>query len=173
MAGKTILGMTAVQLGHLRIAGHLGQNRGGADGGHQAIALDHGARFHRQCRAAVAIDKDQLGGDLQSRHGALHRQHGGMQDVELVDLLRSGATDGPGERFLFDLVKQGEALLLGELLGIVEPRDRIGGIENDRSGDHVTHQGATAHFVHTGNQLVVRNIDHHLVALNQNRPRGA
>lgn len=51
--------------------------------------------------------------------------------------------------------------------------DRVGGIQDHRGGDHVTHQGAATHLVHPGNQLVFGNIDRHLIALNQNRPRRA
>ena len=165
MTGEAVLGMTAVQLGHLGITGHLGEDGGGADGGHQAVALDHGARLHRQCRAAVAVDKDQLGCHGEARHGALHGQHGGVQYIELVDLIRGGAAYGPGQGLCLDLAIQGEALLLGELLGVGEAFNGIGGIQDHRGGDHVTHQGATAHLVNPCYQLVLWNIDRHITGL--------
>ncbi len=171
VAGETVLGMTAVQLGHLRIASHLGQNGGGADGSHQAVALT-------TARASI--------GKLGQRLPSMKTSSGAMESPATARCIASmvacrmlsssisvGLARPTDQASAFCLISSNRARrFFSESFGVVQPDDGIGRVKNHRGGDHVTHQRATAHLVHTGNQPVVRNIDHHLVALNQNSPAG-
>ncbi|MNT34405.1 hypothetical protein D3C72_1703840 [compost metagenome] len=88
---------------------------------------------------------------MQTGHSTLHRQHSGMQNVQLVDFFWLSAAQAPGQRFLDDLVIQRQAALLTELLRVRQANDRPRGIEDHRSGNHCANQRATAHFVHACN----------------------
>jgi hypothetical protein len=44
-------------------------------------------------------------------NGALHGQHGRVQNIQLVDLMRLRATEAPAQRFFFDLIEQRQATL--------------------------------------------------------------
>jgi hypothetical protein len=74
-------------------------------------------------RAAVAVHQRQSGRDLQFGHGPLHRQHAGVQDVDLVDLAFVGKAQAPGQGLLLDLGGQAFAAAFAELFGIRQPLD--------------------------------------------------
>ncbi|MNE73029.1 hypothetical protein D3C80_1690140 [compost metagenome] len=124
MPGDAVAGVLGIEQLHLAIAADLGQNRGGGDRRHLAVALDHRSARHLQDRAAIAVDQRQPGGDRQTFDRALHGQHGRMQDVQAVDLLHLGAGDAPGQGLFADLVEEPLAPCLAELLRIVETEDR-------------------------------------------------
>ncbi len=139
---------------HLPVSGHLGQDRSRRDSWHLAIALDHWRSRYGQLRAAVAIDQGQLRCNVQAFHGALHGQHGRMQDVEAVDFLDFGTGDTEAQRLFPDFVEQRLALGFGELLRIVQAKDRARRVEDHRRRYHRATQWATAHFVDAGDQVL-------------------
>ena len=108
---EAILGKQTIQLRHFAVARHLGDNRRRADLRDQAIPLHYRLRRHRQRRAAVAVYQHKIGRNRQTGDRALHRQHGGVQNIEPVNLFRLGAAQAPRQRFFFDLVEQSETAL--------------------------------------------------------------
>ncbi|MNG04421.1 hypothetical protein D3C84_875490 [compost metagenome] len=151
--GDAITGVDRIQLGHFPITADLGQDGSRSDGRYLAISLDHRSAGHLELGAAVAIDQRQLRRHAEPLHRTLHRQHGGMQDVQLIDLLHLGTGDAPGKGLLADFVEQRIAARFRELLRIVQAEDRPRRVEDDRSGHHRTTERATADFVDAGHQL--------------------
>ncbi|MCY1542267.1 hypothetical protein D9M68_780080 [compost metagenome] len=154
MPGNAIAGILCIQQLHLAIPADLGQNRCGGDRRHLTIALDHSRARHLQARATIAVDQRQPGGDTQAFHGALHRQHGGMEDIQAIDLLHLGPGDAPGQRFLADLVEEFLATRLSELLRIVQAENRSQRIENHRRRHYRAAQRATTDLIDAGHQLL-------------------
>jgi hypothetical protein len=83
----------------------------GSDTGHARIAGNHGfdAAFDMQAaqvRTTIAIDDDMGWRTVQAQHGASHRQHGRLQDVDRVDLGGVGPTKAPGDGACADLERE-------------------------------------------------------------------
>ncbi len=93
---------------------------------------------------------------MQTGNGALHRQHGGVQDVQLINLFRFSAAQAPRQRFLFDFIKQRKAALFRQLFGIRQAGNQPRRIEDHGGGHHGTDQRATSDFINAGNQPGVR-----------------
>ena len=117
-----VVGILLRQADHLVVAVGLGQDGGGSDGEVLAVALDDGGMGQVAVGLeAVAIDDDGLGPHLELVEGTVHGQDGGVEDIDLVDLLRRDDAHGPCHRVALDILAQGIALAGGELLGVVEP----------------------------------------------------
>src|SRR5690606_5079283 len=80
-------------------------------------------------------------------------QHGGVEDIETVDLLDIGTCDAPSQSLFANFVEQRFAPGLAELLGVVETGDGAPWIENHSGGDHGTTERSTTHLIDAGNQL--------------------
>ena len=149
---QSIAGIFPIHLHHLPVAGHLGDDGGSADGGHALVTLHHRLGGTRQLGAAIAIDQCQLRQRVERLNRALHGQKAGLQNVDEVDFLDLRARNAPGQRPFPDEFRQLLAALLTEQLGIGQPLDGPLGIEDHRRRHHRAGQGATSHFVDTGNQ---------------------
>ena len=68
----------------------------------------------------VAVDEAQFRFDGKPIDGPLHRQHPGIEDVQLVDLLRRDSGHAAGDGGLGDGAEQGIPPLRRQLLGVVE-----------------------------------------------------
>ncbi|CSC19741.1 Uncharacterised protein [Vibrio cholerae] len=70
------------------VADHFGNNRSGTDLRDTQIAFNHGLRFHWELGNFIAINQYQIRLNAQPRDGALHCDHGGLEDVQLINFLR-------------------------------------------------------------------------------------
>ena len=154
MASDAVTGIETIHLDHLAVATDLGQDRSRGYCRHPTIALDHRRTRHRQLWTAIAVDQCQSGCHAQPFDGALHGQHGGMQDIQPIDLLHLGAGDAPGQGLFANLVEQHFAARLGEFLRVVQAENRPRRIEDHRSRDHGTAERATTDLVDTRDQFL-------------------
>ena len=128
---------------HDAVAPHLGDDRGGGDRKGESVATDDGVDRATERRGDVAVDEGAIRADPERGNGARHRQQGGAQDVESVDLAHAGGAERDvgaaargkaGERAIAFLAGRG-----AEPLGIVKPvaqcLRKAAGIEDDRGGD--------------------------------------
>src|SRR5690606_1840740 len=153
VAGQPVAGGAEIQRAHFAVTTDLGQYRRRRDCRHLSIALDDRGTAHRQPWAAVAVDQGQTRRHAESLHRALHRQHGGVKDVQPIDFLDLGTRDAPGEGLLADFLEQRLATNLAELLRVVETEDGPRRIENHRRGDHRTTERATTDLVDAGDEF--------------------
>ena len=151
---ETVLRPGLVQCQHLCIALDLGEDRGGADFGDAGIALDDGGCRHVDIRAAVAIDEDMLRRHGQLFHRLFHGQHGGLQDVDAVDLPGIDADHAPGDGAVAYLYGKRFTAFCTELFGIGQACNGLIPVQYDRGGDHVADQRATAGFIDTRQQTL-------------------
>lgn len=142
-----IAGELPVQIGHDPVARDLGDDAGGGNGQHLAIALDD-----RLCRAgqiggqAVAVDQQMVWGMWQGGDGAAHGKVCGVEDVQRVDLGRAGMADADLCRS-HDRVMQPRAGLRAQAFGIAQTLgDRIGAKPHG-GGCHRPGQRAAPDFI--------------------------
>ncbi|CSF52901.1 Uncharacterised protein [Shigella flexneri] len=72
---------------------------------------------------------------MQPSDGTLHRQHGRMKNVQLVDFVGFRAAQTPAQRFLFDLFIERQTAFFAQLFGIIQPGNRARRVKDHRSGD--------------------------------------
>ena len=137
-----------MQCDHLRITFDLGQDGSGADFGDAGIALHHGGCGHLDIGTAVAVDEHMLRRYRQLLDRLLHRQQGGLQDVDAVDFAGVDADHAPGDGAFANLPGELFAATGAELFGIGETVNRVVVVENHRGGNDVAHQRPAAGLVH-------------------------
>jgi len=126
---------------HQPVAGDLGDDRGSRDRRHQRIAGDHRLAVTTAVDTVAAVDEDELGPDRQRPHRASERPQrchagycrGSIRSVEP----NATATSAVAQIFAYSLF----ALLVIELLGIVEAARDVVRIEDDGCGHHRTRSG--------------------------------
>ncbi|MOA42131.1 hypothetical protein D3C78_1641600 [compost metagenome] len=91
---------------------------------------------------------------MQPFDGTLHGQHGGMQNVQLIDFLDLGAGNTPAQGFFTDFVVELLATRFGEFLRVIEPQNRPVRIQDHRRRHHRATQRATANLVHASDQVL-------------------
>ena len=188
VAVPVILGVFLVYLLHEVVAVGLGQNRGRRDAHHLAVALDDGlvgngfaARGVLVGVEAVAVHQDVFGARGELIQSAMHRQNGGAQDVDLVDLFVVHDADGPGQSLTLDDGTQFVAHALRELLRVVETLQFArGDVEIGRQDDGGREDGSgqtsASGFVASGleSSLYHRLLQHVRTSIERDgrRPRG-
>ena len=116
-----VLGIFLRQSVHIVVTIGLGEDRSGSNREILAVALNN--RRMREILVflkPVAIHDDCLRTHLQLIQRTMHRQYRGVEDVDLVDLLRGDDAHRPGHSIALDDLTQLVALLLRQLLRIVE-----------------------------------------------------
>ena len=135
---------------HVVIKIGLGENRGSSGSQLFTIALnDGGMRDILVFLEAVAIDNNRLWAHLQLVEGPMHRKNRGIEDVDLVDLLRRDDANSPNHRIALDDLAQLIALLLGELFGVVQEFVLIAFWEDNRSRIDAASQTPTPSLIAT------------------------
>ncbi len=131
---------------HQPVAGDLGDDRGRRDRRHQRIAGDHRLAVAAAVDTVAAVDEHELGPDRQRPHRASERPQRCAQDIVAVDPVgraeRHGNLGG-GADFRVELL----ALLVIELLGIIEPARDAVRIEDDGGGHHRARERTAAGLV--------------------------
>src|ERR1035438_5653930 len=143
-----------IQAPHQGIAVGLGDDRGGADAGHERIAADHS--FNRaisktimKLRRKVPINNN-FGGPLrQAKQCPLHRQQRGLQNIEQIDFAMIRLSDRNADGPFTDAQREHRAPLWRELLGIAQSANRSLRIQNHRSRDHWASERAASSFLHS------------------------
>ena len=154
VSGQLVLRIEPVQFQHLAVTLLLGQDRGGADTGLAQVTLDDGFdQVTLQVRFTVAIDLHQLRALTQRKHRALHRQHAGVQDIQLIDFLDAGLGHSPAQGFVMDFLFEQLTFFFAQLLGIGQAGDRLCRIQNHRGRDHRTGQRTTPGFIDACNKF--------------------
>jgi len=137
------------------VARDLREDGRGGDGRHLGIAADDGLGVDTDVRQAVAVHQHPVRRQPQALDGALHREHGGVQDVELVDLGDAGLGDAERQRMRADLVEQAFAPGRAQQLGVVEALDALQVVEDHRGGHDRAGQRPAAGLVDARDQAVV------------------
>ena len=165
-----ILRILLVQAQQVRVAGGLGQDGRGRDRRHQGVSLITVCTVQPSGRL-VAVHQRQLRRDGQALHRALHRQHGGAQDVQAVDLWTLAlAMNQASARSRISSASASRRA--GERLGIGQALDRPGRIENHGGGIDRSGQWAPAGLVHAGGDLLGLGRGPEKIRLHRRRPRG-
>lgn len=116
-----VLGIILMDAEHVVVAVGLGKNGGGGDVHVGGVALDDGGMGDVFVgHEAVAVDEEVLGTDAELRHGTVHGEDAGAEDVYLVDFLVGDHAHSPGKGFALDDFTQLVAVALGELLGVIQ-----------------------------------------------------
>ena len=144
----------AVQGQHGAIARHLGQDGRGRDAAVAGIAADPGLGGAGQSgRDRVAVDPGQPGHVRHRLHGAAHAEHGGLVDVDAVDLGGVDRHHVPGQGAVDDARVQLFAARVRELLGVVEAVDPgTDRVEHHGRDDHRPGERSTAGLVDARDQ---------------------
>ena len=79
------------------------------------------------------------------------------KDIELIDFLDAGFSNGPGQCLFADFSRQRLAPLFGELLGVVQAGDRACRIKNHRSRHHRPRQRAAPGLVYPADEAFRHN----------------
>ena len=96
----------------------------------------------------VAVDEAEVRPGGQAADGPLHGQHPGVEDVQLVNLLRRGKGHGPRLRLSGNLVKENFPFFLGQFLGVVQAGNFHLPGQDDGGGVHRTRQRARPRLIH-------------------------
>ena len=146
---QPIAGILLVERHHFAIPLHLGENGCRSDCRHPIVAFNYGFGCVMPTRQAVAVDQNIFWLHLKRLHGAFHRQHAGVEDIEFINLGHTGARDRPAQGTLADRLGQIVSLGLTEFLGITQTIYRPIGIENHCGGDNVAGERPAPYFVDT------------------------
>ena len=143
-----VVGVLLVQAVHIVVAVGLGQDGGRCDVHQFAIALNHRLVG---CVAIglelITIDNNVLGAYLQPVQRAVHGQDRGVEDIDLINLLGRHDAECPRHRIALDILAQGIALLLGQLLRVIEQGMRVVSWEYHRRRIHITRQATTTRLI--------------------------
>ncbi len=128
---------------------------------HPTVPADDGGVRHAQRPDRPAVDDDVVGTTaeltLQSREGALHREHGGVIHVQSIDLARARRAEGDRQRAPADERQEAFALGGGEPFRVVDAGDRprVRG-HDDGAGDDRAGERATPDLVDARDEWAVR-----------------
>src|ERR1700733_226789 len=156
---QSVAGIAAIELLHQRIAMGLGDDRCGADAGHERIASHHGfdatiTKAIMELWRTVTVNY-YAGGPLgQRQQRPLHRKQRCLQDVEEIDLSVIGLGDGNPERALTNAQRQHRAPLGRELLRVGQAAYRPLGIEYHRGSHDRTGERSASSLIDARDQLV-------------------
>src|SRR5690554_1304831 len=131
VAGKTITGMLGVESQHLGGTCHLGQDRSCGNGRMPSISLHHSLATNMMPRQPIAVHQQVLRYKWQAIDGTTHGQVRGMVDIELIDLGMTCFTDSESKRLGANLEIKLQEALRGELLRIIQPRNRLHRVEDN------------------------------------------
>ena len=114
MGVKPIVRVLLMQLHAPLIAVHLGQNRCRLDAWHQCITAHDCFGQDIDHRQAIAVDQHLDRSQAQAQNRTAHRQHGGLKDIEFVDLLHRSLGNGAAQSVGQDALVQALALRSAE-----------------------------------------------------------
>uniref|UniRef100_A0A0N4Z2V9 LigA n=1 Tax=Parastrongyloides trichosuri TaxID=131310 RepID=A0A0N4Z2V9_PARTI len=156
VAGEAVAGVGRIHLDHQPIPGRLGQDGRRRDGQGAAVALDHGRHRAGQLEAVVAVHQGVHRRMGQGLDRPPHGQAGGVQDVQLVDLLDRGEADAPGQGAGLDLGLQRGAALFRQGLGIIDSLGQVVGVQDHRRRRHRPGPRSPARLVDPADMAVPR-----------------
>ena len=143
-----VLGVFLSKTVHIIVTIGLGEDARSSDGEVFAVALDDRGVGDVVIRfEAVAIDDDGLRANHQLIQGTMHRKDGGIEDVDLVYLLRGDDSHGPGNGITFDDLPELITALLRQLLRVVEQVVLIVIRQDDGSRINTASQTTTSGFI--------------------------
>ena len=134
-------------LQHVPVSRDLREDGRGGDGHGPGVALDDGLDHGVHAGVPVPVHEGEVRFLPQPVERPVHGEEGGLQDVELVDLLLGGGGDAVVVCHFQDDVEERVSLFGGEFFRVVEAGDVRAGLQNDRRREHGTRQGASARFV--------------------------
>ena len=118
---QSVGGVKRGELGHGAVAGDLGDDRRGGDGGAAGVAIDDGDFHAGEAGFLVAADEAGVGRKAKAFNGAAHGEEAGAENIVGVDFLDGGDADGPVDfRVGAEEGAQFFAVLGLEGLGVVE-----------------------------------------------------
>ena len=96
------------------------------------------------------VDEQDVGPHRKVLHRLVHGRFAGAEDVDAVDGLRLHHADGDGAGARDDQAAEGDAMLVIELLGVVDAEVGRLGIEDHTGGDDRAGEAAAADFIGSG-----------------------
>ena len=140
-----------VEFVHSVVAVGFGKDGGGCDGKKFAVAFDDG--LMRQVLVgleAISVHDEELRSHAEGVESAVHREDGGVQDVDAVNFLGRHAGNRPSERIALNDGAEFSTATVGQLLGIVEFVVFIVGREYHGGGKDFACQTSAPGFVKSG-----------------------
>jgi len=150
---QTVRGVKRGEIGHGAVAGNLGDDGGGGDGGAEGVAVDYCFFFTRETGFFVAVDEAEVGLLAETRDGAAHGEEAGLEDIVGVDFLDGGDADGPVDFGVSaEEVVDFFAMLFDEELRVVEMlvSQTVG--DNGSGGVDGAGPAASADFIDAGDK---------------------
>ena len=132
------------------------------DGKGARITLDDGACRDQETRRTVPVHERGLGRMRQAFHRTAHGKHRGLEDIDIVNLCDAGLGNRDRNGAVMDLVKKRLALLLAQLLAVVEPLGHPIGVKDNRRGNHRPGKRAAPDFIHPAYRRVPLAREHGL-----------
>ena len=78
---QTVAGVKRGEIGHGAVAGDLGDDGGGGDGGTASVAIDNGFLFTTKTGFFVAVNEAEVGLNGKALNRAAHGEQAGLKDV--------------------------------------------------------------------------------------------
>ncbi len=139
------------QRAHQAVARHLGDDRGGGDRHHDAVAADHRIAVAGRVDLVAAVDEHMLRHLGQCTDRARQRPERGAQDIVAIDPRRRGKGDRKG-RCRADLLEQFLAALGRQPLGIVDALGNSLRVQHDGGRHHRARQRTAPGLVAAGHR---------------------
>lgn len=148
---QAITGIVLIELVHLAVTRHLGQNRCSHDRRNQTISLNDCFTLATELPGQpVAVDQRQCRCGVEQCHRPRQTDHAGVKDVVTINLLDRDPCHREGDGMAPDLFGELFATLFAQSLGVIETGQWLVGVENHRSGKQVATQRSGTGFIGAG-----------------------
>ena len=151
---KIILRMASMEIVHQSIPTDLRHDGGRRDRDRQAVPLDDRPLGQRDLGQVDGIEQQEVRRQAKRLERAVHRQAGGVQDVQRIDLGRARVADAHSEGAPENGIKQSFALDIGEELGVVQSGQRESAREDDGGGGNGAGQRPAPGLIEAGDPPV-------------------
>jgi hypothetical protein len=148
---QTVHGVKRGEFRHDAIAGDLGDDRGGGDGGTPRVAIDDGEFPAAQAGLLVAVNQAEVRLLGEALDGAAHREKTRAKNIVRLDFLNGGDADRPVDfRVAAKKMIQLRAVLGDEELGVVEMPVLQAVGQNRRRRVDRSRPASAPDFIHAG-----------------------
>jgi len=150
VTGKPVTRVAFVEVQHLAVAGHLGENRGGGNGPHRPVPADYRLNRAGQGGTTITVNQGRHRCERQGGDGALHGEQGRLQNIESINLFDFCPTQRPSRGVGADLDIENLASPRAENLGISQPVDWERRVEDHGGGHNRPGQGSAPGLIDPG-----------------------
>src|SRR4029077_1060453 len=147
VGGETVGRVDGIPVAEHAVALDFGEDGGGGNGCGESVAVNDGA-LGKGAVEADRVNQQIIRGRRELENGIAHGDTRGLIDVDLIDARGVHGGDRPGDGVLTNALGENFAALSGQELGVAQPADAVGTIENDGCGYDGAEQRPTTNFIH-------------------------